>query len=100
MNHVIELAASVDGKPLGRLFAYRGMSSLISIYCVEGDLWGFGPSDLEDAVTDGYWVMLAPLPVGHHVVHTHSVDVYAAEEDGVDFTFTTDNTYHITVTRR
>jgi hypothetical protein len=100
VNHVTELGATVDGRPLGNLFAYRGTSSLFSLYWVAGDLWGFGPGDLEDAVTDGYWVMLAPLPVGHHVVNTHSVDVYTAEEDGVDFTFTSDNTYHITVTPR
>lgn len=100
VSHVTELGATVDGRPLGNLFAYRGTSSLISLCWVEGDLWGFGPSDPEDAVTDGYWVMLAPLPVGHHVVHTHGVDVYTAEEDGVDFTYTADITYHITVTRR
>jgi hypothetical protein len=100
VDHVSELAASVDGRPLGNLFAYRGVSSLISVCFVEGDLWGFGPTPCEDAVTDGFWVMLAPLPVGHHVVHTHSVDVYTAEEVGVDFTFTADCTYHIAVTPR
>ncbi len=100
VSHITELGATVDGRPVGNLYAYRGTSSLFSLYWVEGDLWGFGPGGLEDAVTDGYWVMLAPLPVGHHVVYTHSVDVYTAEEAGVDFTYTADITYHVTVTPR
>ena len=43
VSHVTELGATVDGRPLGNLFAYRGTSSLISLYWVEGDPVGVRP---------------------------------------------------------
>jgi hypothetical protein len=39
------------------------------------------------AVDDGYYVMLAPLPIGHHAIHFH----------GASGTFVLDITYHIYV---
>lgn len=98
-SHVTELAATVDGRALGNLFAYRGMSSLSPLEWVAGNLWQWETGE-EDAVIDGYWIMLAPLPVGQHVVHTKNVFVITAQEIGFDYSFTTDFTYHITVTPR
>ncbi len=42
------------------------------------------------AVGDGYYVMLAPLPVGSHTIHFHGVFTH-------EFDMTMDVTYHITV---
>lgn len=98
-SHVTELEATVDGRPLRNLFAYRGMSSLVSVEWVAGNLWQYDPA-VDAAVTDGYWVMLAPLPVGKHVVHTTRVFVIMPEEIGLYYRYTSEYTYHITVTPR
>jgi hypothetical protein len=65
------LEAQVDGAPLQDLFGYRGISSLLTFTgdpswvsldsCITGSEQ-FG-------VSDGYWVMLAPLKPGTHTIH-------------------------------
>jgi hypothetical protein len=51
----------------------------------------FSPGTYCPAVDDGYYVMLAPLPVGRHAVHFHG-EIPA-------FGFTLDVTYNLTVSR-
>ncbi len=84
------LTAEVDHVTLGDLFAYRGTSPLTPfvadpsnvVYdpCITGGLeWG---------VADGYWLMLAPLPPGEHLIHFTS---------GTSGGFSLDVTYHVTI---
>jgi len=63
--HVTELAATVDGRPLHHLFAYRAGSSLLELQWAVGNLWQRDPGEPTDAVSDGFWIMLTPLCTGH-----------------------------------
>jgi hypothetical protein len=49
----------------------------------------FSPGTSCDTVDDGYYLLLAPLPAGHHTVHFHG-EIPA-------FSFTLDVTYNLTV---
>jgi hypothetical protein len=49
------------------------------------------------AVSDGYFVMLAPLSPGRHTIHFAGAFVFTLEADGFDFSFSLDITYHIKV---
>jgi len=72
MGFIEEMAVEVDGVPLENLSSYRGTSrmftftgdpSLTATYdaCVTGTP--------QPGVSDGYWIMLAPLSHGGHTVH-------------------------------
>ena len=87
------LAVQVDGNELEHPFNYRAASHLVTFTadpswvtidpCVTGSPQ-FG-------VSDGYWVMLAPLPTGEHTIHIlATVDAWG---------FRLDVTYHITVSK-
>ena len=99
VQHVTSLAATVDGRMLRGLFAYRGTSPLFELWWPPDNAIGFDPTDIPpaDSIADGYWIMLAPLNVGHHDVHWTSVLTYTAAEGLFDLTVTRDITYHITV---
>jgi len=72
LGYVDHMAVDVDGVAIGGLSTYRGTSrmftftgdpSLTSTYdpCITGTP--------QPGVSDGYWIMLAPLPSGEHTVH-------------------------------
>jgi hypothetical protein len=66
------LECEVDGKPLKDLFDYRVISGLFPFTAaadigLTGDPCTTGSPQL--ATSDGYWVMLRPLPPGEHVIH-------------------------------
>jgi hypothetical protein len=50
-----------------------------------------------DSVGDGVYLMLAPLSSGQHDIHFSGEAVFTTAEDGFDFTFQLDITYHVTV---
>ena len=87
----LSLAVQVDGVELQHPFNYRAASHLVTFKadpswvtldpCVTG-----GP---QVGVSDGYWVMLAPLAKGGHTIHI--VAAVAA------WGFVLDVTYHLTV---
>jgi len=64
------LVANVDGRDLHSLSSYRAHTSppLFSFTAVSGNPFGLQPTPTE-AVADGFWIMLMPLPAGQHVVH-------------------------------
>ena len=86
------LSADLDGVSIPNLRSYRATSgldyftgdpSLTSTFdaCITGSRQAF--------VTDGYWLMLTPLPPGRHTLHFSS---------GISsFGFAVDVTYHVTV---
>jgi len=72
---VTELEVIVDGQHLNDLFSYRAISRLFTFTsrsipcsfdsCVTGtEQYG---------VTDGYWILLRPLPPGPHTIFLHAV---------------------------
>jgi hypothetical protein len=95
---VTVLEASIDGEPLGDLFRYRAESPNFVLDLPEGaildELLGLsGP--LSPSVTDGYWLMLAPLPVGEHVIHFRG-----AQGDPANPDFEVEVIYFLTVVPR
>jgi hypothetical protein len=96
IDSVTELSLSVNGVAMKDLTRYRAESPAFLIE--DADLledFGYPPLDSRLAVADGYWIMLAPLPVGQHTIHfAGAVDNEILGEFGVDVT------YNITVAPR
>ena len=110
VNHVVQLDATIDGVAVEDLFDYRvGVSRLFkygplpddnvlaNLYAGTPLADNFPEGAMSPAVADGYCLMLKPLSHGEHTIHFGGVQQYTAEQDGFDFTFTLDITYHITV---
>jgi hypothetical protein len=85
------LEASIDGVPLHNLQNYRAESPLFNVTLPEGNIFGV-PELNSEAVSDGYWIMLQPLPVGDHSVNFRGADTAAAAGGLV-----TEVTYKLTI---
>lgn len=97
-DHAVGLSFSVDGTPLQNIDQFRVQSPLFTFGPLpENDLLGLPAGSTSPAVSDGYFVMLAPLSAGSHTIHFTGAFVFTQAADGFDFTFTLDVTYHITV---
>src|SRR5262249_37479866 len=87
------LEVEVDGVALRNLFTYRVRSGLFSFL---GDPSLAAPGVFDPCITglpqpgvsDGYWIMLAPLSAGTHTIHF---------KGGISSVFATEMTYHLTV---
>jgi len=80
IDQVFFLECTVDGVPLENLWAYRAESPAFGWVSPT-----YGEYPL--AVTDGYWIMLAPLSTGEHEIY------FAGASEG----FALDVTYTLTV---
>ena len=107
MSLVTNIAAEIDGVPLVNLYDYRAVSPLF-VYgpLPEGNVLAYFGFDAPagstsagappnntftpSAAADGYYLMLAPLPVGQHTIH-----FTGTLGDPVNFTL--DITYNLTV---
>ena len=96
INFGTDIAATVDGAPIPNLKKkFREQSTVFSFTLPQDNLLnaiGEGPFDAGayfPAVDEGFYLMLAPLPAGPHVIHFHAV--FPA------FDFTLDITYNLTV---
>lgn len=99
--HITELTATLDGRPLRNLYAYRATSSLFKWWWVDDNAFFMDPmSEPVDAIADGFCLMLAPLHVGHHEIRWTWTSMWTLEEDGFDFIQTQAITYYIPVTPR
>jgi hypothetical protein len=86
------LSVNVDGTDLTNLTDYRGTSSMFNFTgnpdlanCADPCITGTE----QQAVTDGYWIMLKPLSTGSHTLHfTGGISMY---------NWVVDVTYNITV---
>lgn len=91
-----ELTLTIDGVAMRDLEHYRAESSTFLIEDTDllDDL-GIPISEDNLSVSAGYWIMLAPLPVGEHVI------CFSATVDNPEFgLFELDVTYNITVAPR
>jgi len=77
----------VNRREQGNHSPYRVQSPLFTLTAVSGNL--FVPAGSSQSVPDGYWILLAPLRTGTHIVHSHG------EAPSLDFT--SDTTYKLTV---
>jgi hypothetical protein len=92
MDAVTSLEAAVDGVELKDLFDYRADSPAFTFIANEGSIateLGLAPGPYGPAVTAGYWVMLAPLQKGDHVITFSGFNPFND--------FSLDVTYHLTV---
>lgn len=62
------LDASVDGVKIPGLLAYRVQSPLFNFTYPANNLNGV-PAGHTQGISDGYWVIFKPLPVGDHTIH-------------------------------
>ncbi len=68
---ITELSFSVDGQAVENIFDYRFESNQFTF--TAPDPWIFGPAgagEFGTAVADGYYVFLAPMSAGQHVLRT------------------------------
>lgn len=98
INKVSILECSIDGVPLQNLSSSRAQSPdggfvltvpPDSLYTEIGAPAG----DYAPAVSDGYWIMLAPLPIGNYTIKFRGV--VAGDPGQADFE--TDVVYHLTI---
>jgi hypothetical protein len=92
---IYDLKASVDGVELQDLDSYRAASPGFVLPVPEGGLlneFGLDAGDRDPAVSDGWWIMLTPLPKGEHEIRFSFRSVFA-EPDDPDL----DVTYHLIV---
>ena len=95
IDHTTELEAELDGVALQNLFGHRARSPLFDF---SGDIsnQAFDPcitGSSQPAVTDGYWVMLAPLHAGEHTLHFRG----RLDFPEFDFSFEVEVTYDLSV---
>ena len=92
VDTVTVLQATIDGKAVQDLFKFRVRSSSFTVIAPPGGLlppgWTNVPGNTDPLVSDGYWLLLSPLPAGQHVIHFH------AETSGG---FVLDVTYNLTI---
>lgn len=61
------LELTLDGEVLeDDLTVFRASSPEFALEVPEDDIFGFDGDTIDPAVSDGYWIMLTPLPPGEH----------------------------------
>jgi hypothetical protein len=88
----VTLEASIDGVPLTNLNDHRVQSPVFSVTVPEDNLVGISSGTYTPMVSDGYWLMLAPLSAGTHTIHFKGV-VTGGVFDG----FVSEVTYNLAV---
>jgi hypothetical protein len=97
IDHATKVEADIDGRSLVDLTGtppvspFRVQSPLFNFTLPSDNILGITNPDPNPSpsVSDGYWIILAPLSVGEHIIHFRGeVPV---------FSFTTEATYTITV---
>lgn len=86
------LKASIDGINVHALSGYRVQSPFFNFTLSGNNILGL-PAGTGSSVSDGYWLMLKPLPPGNHVIHFEGAFV-----SGLGNGFSQNVTYHLTVT--
>jgi hypothetical protein len=90
----VTLEASIDGVPVRHLRDYRVQSPVFSVTLPEGNVVDVPSGTYAPMVSDGYWLMLAPLSAGTHTIHFKS-----SITSGPFAGNKTEITYHLTVGR-
>jgi hypothetical protein len=62
------LTATVDGAPIADLTAFRFQSPVFTFTAAADNYFNIPAGEPARAVSDGYWIMLTPLPPGTHTV--------------------------------
>lgn len=88
----LSMMASVDGREIKDLNNYRVESQLFNLSLPEHNVLGVDKGSTQ-AVADGWFVMLEPLPNGNHTIKFKSVVIDPTGEQN----FSTENTYNLKV---
>jgi hypothetical protein len=88
IDSVVTLSVTIDGEPIENLEDYRAISPVFSITLPADNIFDAPEGVYFPAVSDGYWLLLAPLRPGDHVIH------FSATTTGG---FSQDITYNLTV---
>jgi hypothetical protein len=94
VNRAINLQATIDGVNLKQLDKYRATSPLFSVTFPPHNIFG-SPAGQTQAISDGYWVFLQPLPPGKHELHFSGLTPGNPTTGTTNFAI--DVTYHLTV---
>ena len=88
----VTIEASIDGVPVRDLRDFRVQSPVFSVTLPEGNVVDVPSGTYAPMVSDGYWLMLAPLSAGAHTIH------FKNKITGGPFAGTaTEVTYHLTI---
>ena len=90
----LDLKASIDGVPIGNLLDYRVQSPVFAVTLPNDNIVGIPSGTYSPMVSDGYWLLIAPLPPGNHTIHFSST-ITGGPFNGSQ----TDVTYDLTVGR-
>jgi hypothetical protein len=84
------LGCEIDGVAVQNLTGYRVESSTIySVSLPDQNIFGLPPGSYHPVADTGYYVMIAPLPRGNHIIHFTGANA--------DNSFSIDVTYHVKV---
>jgi len=104
MDHVTTVTCEIDGVTVTKLEKkYRVQSPLFTFGPLPENnvLQAFGlvaPAGTTSlSVSDGIFLMVAPLSTGDHTIHFTGSLIYTLAQDGFDFSFSLDITYNLTV---
>jgi hypothetical protein len=88
----VTIEASIDGVPVRHLRDFRVQSPVFSVTLPEGNVLEVPSGTYAPMVSDGYWLMLAPLSAGAHTIH------FKNKITGGPFAGNaTEVTYHLTI---
>jgi hypothetical protein len=97
-DRIVNLAGSLDGRPLQHLANYRFESEQFAFTAPDPWIFSPAPSGAGSAVADGYYLFVQPLGVGTHVLHYSGGFHFEAGVFGPEpFDISADQTYVITV---
>ncbi len=96
---VFELRCIIDGVPVeGLKDNFRAKSPVFEFTYPEDNFHGDAPGTYFPAVSDGWWIMLKPLPVGTHEIRSYASIRHADTGEGIsDLNVEIDVTHHLTV---
>jgi len=98
-DHATALSVTIDGVPVVNPWQYRAESSAFTLELSDALAdFGYPAGTRTPSVSDGYWIMLRPLPAGEHTINFTSAGSYSvANGDPFDSEFTLDVTWNLTV---
>jgi hypothetical protein len=89
------LQASVDGVAIPDVKIYRAQSPLFNVTIPKDNTMGYPPG-ITQAISDGFWILLKPLPAGKHTIEFSGSLVDFTSTGPVNFV--SDAKYDVTIT--
>jgi hypothetical protein len=73
IDQVSRLGVTIDGDKLGHLGEYRTPTPPFYLKVPKDNFMGLTHGNTR-AVSDGFWIILKPMPIGNHVIHFIGID--------------------------